>query len=261
MQKQHAPSQQKRRREEEIEQMEFENACNEALDQLEAQEKGKEKEVIVYAPQSQDPFASGQASLLPSDEEEDHVSESSDEEEKEKEKEKEPPKKKVKTFHHKSYRQKSDPPLLPPKKRSVSFSLHAKTLFLTYPQCDLSPEEGKSLLVEITGEPLEYIVAQEDHQVIWKCLDTLFKQLLMYTVVNFGKISLIKLFSKIIDNICSVEQVQFEPVGYQITSSTSTSAWPSDIQLSLHPFDYRVKIRNCLEQSVQIKWPWPNSSN
>lgn len=256
MQKQHAPSQQKRRREEE----EFEKACNEALDEFEAQEKGKEKEVIVYAPQSQDPFASGQASLLPSDEEdegEDHVSESDDE----KEKEKEPPKKKVKTFHQKSYRKKSDPPLLPfPKKRSVSFSLHAKTLFLTYPQCDLSPEEGKSLLVEITGEPLEYIVAQEDHQVTWKCLDTLFKQLLMYTVVNFGKISLIKLFSKI-DNICSVEQFQSEPVGYQITASTSVSAWPSDIQLALHPFDYRVKIRNCLEQSVQINWPWPNSSN
>jgi len=43
------------------------------------------------------------------------------------------------------------------------FTLHARQLFLTYPQCDLSKEDAFSQLVDILGEPKEWIIAQEKH--------------------------------------------------------------------------------------------------
>jgi len=58
----------------------------------------------------------------------------------------------------------------PPKRARVEpaepvarFTLHARQLFLTYPQCDLSKEDAFSLLVDILGEPKEWIIAQEKH--------------------------------------------------------------------------------------------------
>lgn len=52
----------------------------------------------------------------------------------------------------------------PPKKRS-KFTLHSRTLFLTYPQCSLDKEEAFLKVAEITGEPKEWIVAREPHKV------------------------------------------------------------------------------------------------
>lgn len=49
----------------------------------------------------------------------------------------------------------------PPKKR---FRLAAKSLFLTYPKCDISPEEGLEIISEKLS-PEEYIIAQEKHKV------------------------------------------------------------------------------------------------
>jgi hypothetical protein len=54
---------------------------------------------------------------------------------------------------------------LPPKKRSGQFRLNTMSLFLTYPQCPLSPTEGLEMVQEKVPEILEYIVAQEKHQV------------------------------------------------------------------------------------------------
>lgn len=57
----------------------------------------------------------------------------------------------------------------PPKKRCVkkpkSFRLNAKQLFLTYPQCPIPKEDALNLVSEVAGDPEEYIVAQENHQV------------------------------------------------------------------------------------------------
>lgn len=53
---------------------------------------------------------------------------------------------------------------LPPKKRS-GFRLQSKQLFLTYPKCDLPPEDVLAQLKTKLGEISDYIVAQETHQV------------------------------------------------------------------------------------------------
>lgn len=53
---------------------------------------------------------------------------------------------------------------LPPKKRA-NFNLHTRQLFLTYPQCDISKEDALLQLSEKVGNPDEYLIAQEEHQV------------------------------------------------------------------------------------------------
>lgn len=53
---------------------------------------------------------------------------------------------------------------VPPKKRS-GFRLQSKQLFLTYPKCDLPPEDVLTQLKPKLGEISDYIVAQEEHQV------------------------------------------------------------------------------------------------
>lgn len=123
-------------------------------------EKGKEKEVFVPDSQpsaSPDMYADQDSLEIESD------SSSSDSE-----KEKEPPKKKAKVLNVKFAEEELPATDFPLKKRSVKkkeFRLQALRLFLTYPQCSLSPEEGFEELKKILGDPEEYIVAQEDHKV------------------------------------------------------------------------------------------------
>lgn len=53
-------------------------------------------------------------------------------------------------------------------KRKRGFELNSKGLFLTYPQCPLSPSEALDLLVDLTKKKkrtiVEYIIATEKHQ-------------------------------------------------------------------------------------------------
>lgn len=53
---------------------------------------------------------------------------------------------------------------VPPKKRA-KFDLQSRQLFLTYPQCNLEKEDALLQLSEKLGDPAEYIIAQEEHQV------------------------------------------------------------------------------------------------
>lgn len=53
---------------------------------------------------------------------------------------------------------------VPPKKRA-KFELQSRQLFLTYPQCNIEKEDALLQLSEKLGDPAEYIVAQEEHQV------------------------------------------------------------------------------------------------
>lgn len=61
---------------------------------------------------------------------------------------------------------------LPVKKRGKAsatgddrFRLSGKQLFLTYPQCDITKEDAFLQLSEKLGDPEEYIIAQEKHEV------------------------------------------------------------------------------------------------
>lgn len=132
-------------------------------------EKGKEKEVLVA--DSQPEFYPDQSSLGMDSEASEEIE--SDSSSSESEKEKEPPKKKAKKVPNVKFVEEELPATdFPLKKRSVKeFRLQALRLFLTYPQCPLSPEEGWEELHKIVGDPEEYLVAQEDHKVkIWKLL-------------------------------------------------------------------------------------------
>lgn len=53
-----------------------------------------------------------------------------------------------------------------PKKKKGKFRLAAKNLALTYSDCPATRQECYDQLVEKLGEPVEYAVAQEHHQVI-----------------------------------------------------------------------------------------------
>lgn len=54
---------------------------------------------------------------------------------------------------------------LPPKKRSA-FRLQAKTVFCTYPQCPIPPEDALKQLTHKWGlAPMEYVIGREKHQV------------------------------------------------------------------------------------------------
>lgn len=80
----------------------------------------------------------------------------------EEDKEKEKGKEKVETEDEDTLGESTGDDQVPPKKR---FRLNAKTLFLTYPKCPIEPAIAKEELVEKLGEPEEFIVAQEKHQV------------------------------------------------------------------------------------------------
>ena len=56
------------------------------------------------------------------------------------------------------------PPISKRRKKKSTFTLRAKTLFLTYPCCPLEKEEALSQLRDKVPEVEEYIVAQEEHQ-------------------------------------------------------------------------------------------------
>jgi len=86
---------------------------------------------------------------------------------KEKEKEKEiplPPKKRKRVDEE-------------PKEKPKKFNLHARQLFLTYPQCPITREDAYGQLVDKIGTPTEYIVAQESVSITFitakDCLDQL----------------------------------------------------------------------------------------
>jgi len=53
----------------------------------------------------------------------------------------------------------------PQKNGREGFRLAAKTLYLTYPKCDLSPAEALGKLKALLPPMSEYIVAQEKHKV------------------------------------------------------------------------------------------------
>lgn len=61
---------------------------------------------------------------------------------------------------------------LPAKKRGKAtatgdsrFRLSGKQLFLTYPQCEIAKEDAFLQLTEKLGDPEEYLIAQEKHEV------------------------------------------------------------------------------------------------
>lgn len=52
-----------------------------------------------------------------------------------------------------------------PVAKAKKFDLQSRQLFLTYPQCDIGKEDALLQLSSKLGDPAEYIVAQEEHEV------------------------------------------------------------------------------------------------